>query len=116
MDANTPVPTICPRLARRATSRNLLIPDVDALANPALANSTTWFSEGISSYNGLEVDVNQRLSHGLQFRGVYTFSKGLDDGDNMNTSIATNSPAFTANPLDPMADYGRASFDIRHAR
>jgi len=61
------------------------------------------------------VDMNRRLGHGLQFRGVYTFSKALDDGDNMNTSVATNSPAFVANPLDPKADYGRASFDVQHA-
>jgi len=61
------------------------------------------------------VDVNRRLGRGLQFRGVYTFSKALDDGDNMNTSVATNSPAFVANPLQPKFDYGRASFDIRHA-
>ena len=85
------------------------------LANPNVWNTTNWFSEGVSSYNGLEVDVNHRLTHGLQFRGVYTFSKSLDDGDSMNTSVATNSPAFVANPLDPMADYGRASFDIRSA-
>ena len=85
------------------------------LANPALWNSTTWLSEGVSSYNGLEVDVNRRFSHGLQFRGVYTFSKTLDDGDSMNTSVATNSPAFVENPLDPKADYGRASFDIRNS-
>src|SRR4029077_9982031 len=71
--------------------------------------------EGISSYNGLEVDVNRRLSRGLQFRGVYTLSKTLDDGDNMNTSVAINSPAFVANPLRPKADYGRASFDIRNS-
>ena len=61
------------------------------------------------------MDVNRRISRGLQFRGVYTFSKSLDDGDNLNTSVATNSPAFVANPLDPRADYGRASFDVRHA-
>jgi hypothetical protein len=61
------------------------------------------------------VDVNRRFGHGLQFRGVYTFSKALDDGDNMNTSVATNSPAFVANPLKPKTDYGRASFDIHHA-
>ena len=36
-----------------------------ALANPAVSNTTHWFSEGVSSYNGLEVDVNHRLSHGL---------------------------------------------------
>ena len=87
-----------------------------ALANPAVANTTHWFSQGVSSYNGLEVDVNHNFSHGLQFRGVYTFSKALDDGDSMNTSVATNSPAFASNPLNPLqADYGRASFDIRHA-
>jgi hypothetical protein len=87
-----------------------------ALANPAVANTTHWFSQGVSSYNGLEVDVNHNFSHGLQFRGAYTFSKALDDGDSMNTSVATNSPAFASNPLNPLqADYGRASFDIRHS-
>ena len=30
----------------------------------------------------------------------------------MNTSVATNSPAFVSNPLRPKADYGRASFDV----
>ncbi|HWF36876.1 MAG TPA: TonB-dependent receptor [Candidatus Acidoferrales bacterium] len=115
MDANTPIPTICPVNCPANYPAGIYYNPTSTLANPALSNSTTWFSQGISSYNGLEVDVNQRLSHGLQFRGVYTFSKGLDDGDNMNTSIATNSPAFTANPHDPMADYGRASFDIRHS-
>ena len=114
LDANTPVPTICPSACPANYPAGIYYNPSSTLANPALANTTTWFSQGVSSYNGLEVDLNQRLSHGLQFRGVYTFSKGLDDGDNMNTSIATNSPAFTANPHDPMADYGRASFDIRH--
>jgi hypothetical protein len=86
-----------------------------ALANPAVANTTHWFSEGVSSYNGLEVDVNHTFSHGLQIRGVYTYSKALDDGDSMNTSVATNSPAFVSNPLNPLqSDYGRASFDVRN--
>jgi hypothetical protein len=85
------------------------------LANNAVWNSTHWFSQGISSYHGLEIDVNRRFARGLQFRGVYTFAKSLDDGDNMNTSVATNSPAFVANPLQPKADYGRASFDVRHS-
>jgi hypothetical protein len=87
-----------------------------ALANPSLSNTTHWFSEGISSYNGLEVDVNHQFSRGLQIRGVYTYSKALDDGDSLNTSVATNSPAFVSNPLNPLlSDYGRASFDVRHA-
>ncbi len=117
LDANLPTPTICPASPCPAgyPTGTLYYPSNAPLANNALWNTTTWVSEGLSSYNGLQVDVNHRLSKGLQFRGVYTFSKALDDGDNMNTSVATNSPTFVSNPLDPMADYGRASFDIRHS-
>ena len=101
-DANLPVSTGGPYPANAP------------LANSAVWNTTHWFSQGISSYNGLELDLSRHFAEGLQFRGVYTFSKALDDGDSMNTSVATNSPAFVANPLNPRADWGRASFDIRH--
>jgi hypothetical protein len=117
IDANLPNPTICPASPCPAgyPAGTLYYPQNAPLANNTLWNTTHWFSEGVSSYNGLAVDVNRRFGHGLQFRGVYTFSKALDDGDNMNTSVATNSPAFAANPLQPKSDYGRASFDIHHA-
>ena len=117
LDANLPAATICPAAPCPAGYPNgaFYYPSGAALANNAVWNTTHWFSEGISSYNGLEVDVNRRFSRGLQFRGVYTYSKTLDDGDNMNTSVATNSPAFVANPLRPKADYGRASFDVRNS-
>jgi hypothetical protein len=117
LDANLPSPAICPAspCPTGYPDGTLYYPSGAALANNAVWNTTHWFSEGISSYNGLAVDVNHRWSRGLQFRGVYTFSKTLDDGDNMNTSVATNSPAFVANPLVPKADYGRASFDVRHS-
>src|SRR6266852_5518332 len=117
IDANLPTPTICPASPCPADypAGAYYYPTGAVLANNAVWNTTHWFSQGISAYNGLEVDVNRRLGHGLQFRGGYTFSKALDDGDNMNTSVATNSPAFVANPLNPKTDYGRASFDVRHA-
>jgi hypothetical protein len=117
VDANLPAATICPAspCPPGYPAGVYYYPPGAALANNAVWNTTHWFSEGISSYHGLEVDLNRRLGRGLQFRGVYTFSKTLDDGDNMNTSVATNSPAFVANPLQPKTDYGRASFDIRHA-
>ena len=116
-DANLPVSTVCPASPCPASypAGTLYYPANAPLANNTVSNTTQWFSEGVSSYNGLAVDVSRRLGSGLQFRGVYTFSKALDDGDNVNTSVATNSPAFVANPLDPKADYGRASFDVRHA-
>ena len=116
VDANLPAATICPASPCPAgyPTGAIFYPANAPLANNAVWNTTHWLSEGISSYNGWEVDVNRRFGKSLQFRGVYTFAKALDDGDNMNTSVATNSPAFVANPLDPRADYGRASFDIRH--
>src|SRR5467141_5292 len=117
IDANLPNPTVCPASPCPASypAGTLYYPQNAPLSNNALWNTTHWFSEGVSSYNGLAVDVNRRFGHGLQFRGAYTFSKALDDGDSMNTSVATNSPAFVANPLQPKTDYGRASFDIQHA-
>jgi len=116
-DANLPSPTICPASPCPANyPENTIYYSAGApLSNNAVWNTTHWFSQGISSYYGLEFDLNHRLTRGLQFRAAYTFSKALDDGDNMNTSVATNSPAFVANPLRPADDYGRASFDIRHA-
>ena len=47
---------------------------------------------GDSSYNALQVDVNHRFSHGLSLRGVYTWSKALDDGDSLNDTTANNAP------------------------
>jgi hypothetical protein len=117
VDANLPALTICPASPCPANypAGAFYYPPNAPLANNAVWNTTHWFSQGISSYHGLEIDVNRRLARGLQFRGAYTFSKSLDEGDNMNTSVATNSPAFVANPLRPKDDYGRASFDVRHA-
>ena len=85
------------------------------LANPALANTTHWFSWGSSYYNGLQVDVARRLSHGLQFRGTYTFSKSLDEGSSLANAISGTTNAFVMNPLNIRQDYGLSSFDVRHA-
>jgi hypothetical protein len=45
--------------------------------NTKIANTFTWFSDGRSSYNSLQVDLKRRFSHGLAIRGVYTWSKAL---------------------------------------
>ena len=119
IDANTPVPIFCPDSAVAACSSlpagTEYIATGSPDANPAVANSTSWFSEGDSLYNALEVDVRHNFAHGLEFRGVYTYSKSEDDGDTVNTSISTSSPAFTANPLDPAADWSRSTFDATHS-
>ncbi len=117
LDANIPVPVICPASPCPASlaAGTPYIATGSKDANPAVANTTSWFSEGDSSYNALEVDVQHQLSHGFQLRGVYTYAKSLDDGDTTNTSISTSSPAFVSNPLDPSADWSRSTFDARHS-
>jgi hypothetical protein len=106
LDANIPVPTIL-------ASGAIYYPTT-TLANPKLANTTTWFSEGLSSYNGLEVDVNRRFSRGFQVRGVYTFSKSLDDGTAWNSSVGANAPGFVMFPLNPKLDWGLSNSNVRN--
>jgi hypothetical protein len=83
-------------------------------ANPTLANTWTWFSEGNSFYHALQVDVNHRFSGGLLLRGVYTFSRTLDDGDSLNATTSGGGPALASNPFHLRSDWGLATFDIRH--
>jgi hypothetical protein len=85
------------------------------LANPSLANTTSWVSQGVALYNAFTADVRRSFANGLQFRGNYTFAKNLDDGSAWNTSVSGNTPAFVAFPLQPKADWGPAATDVRHA-
>jgi hypothetical protein len=82
-------------------------------ANPAVANTTSWWSGGSGNYNALVVDLKHNLSHGLQLRTNYTWSKNLDDGSAWNTSVSSNTPAFVEVPSLPHLDYGPAATDIR---
>jgi hypothetical protein len=82
-------------------------------ANPAVANTTSWWSGGSGNYNALVVDLRHDLSHGLQLRANYTWSKNLDDGSAWNTSVSANTPAFVEVPSLPHLDYGPAATDIR---
>jgi Carboxypeptidase regulatory-like domain len=126
IDANQPVPTICPNspcpaqypatfpapLANTAVpAGSYYIPAGAPKANTTLANTWTWFSVGDSSYNSLQVDLNHRFSHDLSLRGVYTFSKALDDGDSLNATTAGNAPALASNPYNLRADWGPATFN-----
>ena len=90
------------------------IPSGAAKPNAALANTWTWFSLGDSSYNALQVDMNRRFSHGVSIRGVYTWSKSLDDGDSLNQTTAGNAPGLVSNPFNLRADWGPATYDVRN--
>ncbi len=115
LDANEPLPVICPAAPCPANlpPGTSYIPPGAPLANPVLANTWSWFSEGTSSYNALRVELERRVSAGLTFRGAYTWSKTLDNGDTLNGSAAANAPGLVMNPRDINADWGLATFDVR---
>lgn len=129
VNANTPFPTICPASPCPATypanfpaglagtpvpAGSYYIRAGTPRANPTIANTWTWFSWGDSLYNALQVDVNRRFSNGLSFRGVYTWSKALDDGDSLNGTTSANAPGLISNPYDVRADWGPATYDVRN--
>ena len=107
-DMNEPVPTV-------QADGTIYYPAGSKNANPSLANSTSWVSQGVGLYNSLIVDVRRSFAGGFQFRGNYTYAKNLDDGSAWNTSVSGNTPAFVEFPLRPKLDWGPAATDVRHA-
>ena len=128
IDGNEPFPVICPAAPCPATYPSTFpaplagapVPagayyvPTNVRANPTIANTWTWFSLGTSNYHALQVDTNRRFSHGFSLRGVYTWSKALDDGDSLNATAAPNAPGLVSNPFNLKADYGLATYDVRH--
>lgn len=71
-------------------------------------NLALWEAEGISHYNALEFSVEQRLTHGFQVEGSYTWSHSLDEGSGLGLFYNGN------NPLNPHSAYGTSGFDRTH--
>jgi hypothetical protein len=47
-------------------------------------------------------------------RGVYTFSKLIDDGDSLNATTSGGEPALASNPFNLASDRGLGNFDVRN--
>jgi hypothetical protein len=128
IDANEPFPVICPAspcpatypktfpaaLAGTAIPAGTYYVPTAVRANPTLANTWTYFSEGDSSYNALQIDANHRFAQGFTVRGSYTWSKTIDDGDSLNATASGGEPALASNPFNLGADRGLANFDVRN--
>jgi hypothetical protein len=115
-DQNTPASVVCSAAnCPSSLPAGTIYYPTTKLANSNLANSTSWVSGGVSSYNALEVDVKRQYANGLQLRGVYTWSKNLDDGSAWNTSVSSNTPAYVSYPGNPKVDYGLAATNLAQA-
>jgi len=80
--------------------------------NPLFADITLIESRASSKYNALQITYQQRAARGLSMLLAYTLSKSTDDASGFFTS--TGDPNFPQNSLDPAAEQGRSSFDVRN--
>jgi hypothetical protein len=58
-----------------------------------------------AAYNSLQVSLERRMSHGLQFQVAYTWSKSFDQASSFEAIL---------NPLDPRRSRSLSQFDARH--
>jgi hypothetical protein len=121
-DANSIAPLICSDPAgclagglnavhSTVPSGTLYIP-VTARPNPFLNTTLYTFFEGTANYNGLAVDLEHRFHSGLQFRANYTWSRNLDEGSGIGSSVTENTALSEENPYNIRQDYGLSPLNI----
>lgn len=73
---------------------------------PGLSQSgeMAW-SNGTNKYNGLQVTLNKRFTHALEFLASYTFSKDLDTAGTYSGAM-TGLSAPGGDPTNPRSSYG----------
>jgi hypothetical protein len=82
-----------------------------ARPNPSLSGGFFWYTEGNSSYNGLLVDVTRRMTHGLQIRGNFTWSKSLDMNSGLTGAQAANQAQMIMDRNDLSRDWGPSALN-----
>ena len=68
-----------------------------------------------SSYEGLQVNIQKRMSHGFQFGGSYTYSKAMDDS---SATIAGDSFSNTITSwfwFAPQISHSVSDFNVTHS-
>lgn len=71
--------------------------------------ATELQTEGALWYNALEVSLNKRFSHGLQFLVAYTWARSLTDASGYSTATAQGAN-LVGNQNDPSSRYGPDTF------
>jgi hypothetical protein len=73
---------------------------------PGIGGAMTTVQEGNSKYDGLQVSVQRRLTHDLQFNVAYTYSKAFDMADSIY--------AVVTDTYNPKYNWQLAGFDQTH--
>jgi hypothetical protein len=80
--------------------------------NPALDTTIETFrSNAQSNYDSLQVRLEKRYSHGLQYELAYTFAHALDNASSASLGSVNNGDF--QDQRFPNQNYGNADFDVR---
>jgi hypothetical protein len=104
------------------------VPDTDLAqlaANPAIAQSLRPFPQyqnvqildpniGASKYNGVNVGIQKRYSHGLQLQANYTYSKFEDNAESYIELAGYPGDNTFTDYYNPNSRWGLSGNDIRH--
>lgn len=86
----------------------------DRRRNPAFSFCECKTSGGSTWYNSLQMSLQKRVSHGLEFQVSYTFSKMLDNTQGQHGGEAGGSSVTGTDPLHLKTDQGPTDFNIPH--
>jgi hypothetical protein len=79
--------------------------------NPYLSGGFFWYTEGNGSYNSLQTDFRHRMSHGLDFRANYTWSRNLDVNSALTGAQASNEAQMVLNRNSLHSDWGPSALN-----
>jgi hypothetical protein len=84
--------------------------------NPNFGSNINVATSASSRYNALQVVLEKRTSHGLEFQGAYTRSRVTDEtqGQSNIQDCIVSGGLLGVFPLNPSVDKGPACFNIRN--
>jgi hypothetical protein len=87
----------------------------DLRINPAFGGIRFMTYGTTSSYEGLQVNVQKRMSHGFQFGGSYTYAKAMDDSSATIAGDAFSNSVTSWFWFAPEISHAVSDFNITHA-
>lgn len=89
------------------------IPGVFPNGLPYYLSIGNMHTNGVSSYNSLQVSLAKETTHGLYFTVAYTYSHALDNSSSLESSVA-NGLGTNWVPGFQYLGYGDSDYDARH--
>jgi hypothetical protein len=105
-DANIVMPTL--------TSAGYVWPLNGTLVNPNFGEIRSMQWDGNSFYDALQVNLTQRLAHGFQIRGSYTWGRSIDTNSSTIVGDEFLSSPSSLHVFDLRLDRALSDFNISH--